>query len=82
MKDRAKTFEDKLGVMMAILAVWNEKYPDLRLGQMLVNLSKTDVSTNEDSLRKLFYIEDLEIVRKLIECSSKEKEKPSKQNNS
>lgn len=51
---RAYTYAEKRSIMEKILAVWSA-YPDMRLGQLLVN-SHVSASPNHNS--DIFYVED------------------------
>jgi len=53
-KPRSK--ERILGVLKELQSLW-EKYPDLRLGQLLLNSVKSE--------QELFYIEDEQLIEKV-----------------
>jgi len=60
---RAKTNEEKAEVLQRILKVWQNDLPEMRLGQMLINLVEKDY--------QIFLIEDKTLADRLEEWSRK-----------
>lgn len=61
-KGRAATDDEKAAVLASVLEAWRKK-PELRLGQLLVNAVPGFYSA------PIFYVEDDELVRRLLETS-------------